>query len=134
MKILIVDDEVVFRDLLEDMLQPYGTIITANDGLEAVNLFQKSMDSENPFDLVMLDINMPKMDGQQALKQIRQLEKQKYGVSLDLKEYAIIIMQTSLDHPIHLIEAFQQGHCNGYIMKPVKQEEMVEKLKRHHLI
>lgn len=134
MKTLIIDDELANRELLKYILQPYGECVKAEDGLVGVTLFKEHLASGEPFDLVMMDIMMPSMDGQEALLAIRREEKEMYGTSLNTKDYAFIIMQTSLDDPQHLVDAYFKGKCNGYIAKPVTQDILLEKLKRHNLI
>ncbi len=134
MRILIADDHMVYREILKTMLRPYGECVTVEDGEQAVRTFQEALQAKNPFKLVLLDIQMPNLDGQEALLQIRKLEKRALGPTLDIKEYACIIMQTSLDDPESLITAFKKGHCNGFINKPVDREELLAKMKRHQLI
>lgn len=134
MKTLIVDDEFANRELLKYILQPYGECIKAEDGEEAITIFKEHLDANEPFDLVMMDIMMPNMDGQDALREIRRMEKEVYGTSLNSKEYSFIVMQTSLDDPKHLVESYFQGKCNGYITKPVTQDVLLGKLKKHNLI
>ena len=134
MKTLIVDDEFANRELLKYMLHAYGECVKAEDGLEAVALFKEHMTAGEPFDLVMMDIMMPNMDGQEALQEIRRMEKEVYGTSLNTKDYAFIIMQTSLDDPKHLVESYFKGKCNGYITKPITQDVLIGKLKKHTLI
>ncbi len=134
MKILIVDDDAGYRDLLEVMLEPHGECTLAEDGREAVERFKTALDAGKPYDLVLMDIQMPHMDGQEALKRIRRLEKAVYGITLDNKNYAVIIMQTSVEDPKQFREAFVEGKCNGYITKPVEEGELLAKLKSHHLL
>lgn len=134
MRILVVDDELSNRNLLIHMMRPYGTCTGAVDGAEAVSLFKQALLEGRSFDLVLLDIMMPEMDGQQALKKIRIAERTMYGPSLDMKCYACIIMVTCLDDPVHLIEAYTKGKCNGYLNKPIVQEDLIEKLVKNNLI
>ena len=134
MKILIADDQSIYRETLKVILRPYGECVAVEDGALAVQTFQAALQAGQPFRLVLLDIQMPHMDGQEALLRIRQMEKQAYGVSLDISQYAFIIMQTSMDDPVQLVQAFKKGHCNGYIQKPVQRADLLEKLKQHGLI
>ena len=134
MKILIVDDEFANRELLKYILQPYGECVMAEDGLEALTLFKEQLSAGAPFDLVLMDIMMPNMDGQEALREIRRAEKEVYGTSLNAKDYSFIVMQTSLDDPKQLVESYFKGKCNGYITKPVTQDVLLDKLKKHNLI
>lgn len=134
LNILIADDQPIYRETLRMILQPHGNCVVVEDGAQAVQAFREALETNNPFRLVMLDIQMPNLDGQGALLQIRQLEKQKIGVSLTAGEYAFILIQTSLDDPIELMTAFKQGHCNGYIVKPVDEDELLERLRKHNII
>ena len=134
MKILIADDHLVYREVLRTILQPYGECLLVEDGELAVQAFAEAMAAKDPFKLVLLDIQMPHLDGQEALKQIRQIEKKAYGPTLDSKEFACIIMQTSLDDPATFMTAFMKGRCNGFINKPVAKDELLEKLQQHGLI
>ncbi len=136
MKILIVDDEFNNRELLRTHLQPLGECHTANDGEEAVNQFTEALHSDEPFDLVLLDIMMPIMDGQEALKQIRYAEKKIKGRTLhqEKRNYTVIYMVTSLDDPMQMIQSYITGKCNGYITKPVSMDDLINRLRKHKLI
>ncbi|MBF0399441.1 MAG: response regulator [Magnetococcales bacterium] len=134
MKILIADDQKIYRATLHAMLQPFGECVVVEDGEQAVQAFAEALERKDPFRLVLLDIEMPFMDGQQALVQMRLMERRVYGPTLNTKDFACIIMQTSLDDPITFITAFKKGHCNGYLTKPVTRDELLEKMKNHGLI
>lgn len=68
MKVLIADDDLLIRTILTDMLGELGhTVVAARDGAEALELYGK----EKP-DAVLLDFLMPKMNGMDAMKAIRQ--------------------------------------------------------------
>lgn len=72
-RILIVDDDAIFLNLTVAMVEKMGyAVITAPDGIEAIELFERKQES---ISLVMLDINMPKMNGIDAFKRIRELCK-----------------------------------------------------------
>ncbi|MEO5354205.1 MAG: response regulator [Magnetococcus sp. XQGC-1] len=134
LKILIADDQLIYRETLRVFLQPYGKCVLVEDGAQAVQAFQEALAANDPFQLVLLDIQMPNMDGQEALMQIRKLEKQKHGLSLSSCEYSYVLMQTSLDDPAQLVTAYKEGHCNGYIVKPVDQDELLERLRKNRII
>ena len=76
MKILIVEDELTSRELLKVILEPYGTVETVADGIEAMKAFNLALASQ-PYDLICLDIMLPKLNGQQVLKGIRKIEGDK---------------------------------------------------------
>ena len=134
MKILIVDDEGYNRMLLEKILRPFGAIAMATNGIEAVEAFKQGQDAGAPFNLVLMDIMMPDMSGQEALQEIRRLEKAVSGTHPDAQDFSFIIMQTALDDPKYLVESFFKGQCDEYITKPFTSEELLAKLKQHGLI
>ncbi|MEO5363678.1 MAG: response regulator [Magnetococcus sp. DMHC-8] len=134
MKILIADDQLIYRKTLKTMLQAYGECVVVEDGEKAVQAFSEALYANKPFKFVLLDIDMPFMDGLEALVQIRLMEKKVHAPSLDIKEFACIVMQTNRDDPVSFMNAFKKGHCNGFITKPVSQEELLEKMKKHGLV
>ena len=68
-KILVVDDESRMRKLVKDFLVKKGyTVLEAGDGVEAVDVFFEEKD----VDLIILDVMMPRMDGWQVVKEIRE--------------------------------------------------------------
>lgn len=135
MKILIADDQAIFSEMLERMLKPYGECVIVNDGSLAVQAFGAALEAGDPFDLVLLDIDMPCMDGQEALLQIRQMEKQKNRHSLTNDGlHAVIFMQTSMEDPSQLVTAYKIGRCNGYINKPVDEDDLLARLRKHNLL
>jgi two-component system, chemotaxis family, chemotaxis protein CheY len=131
MKTLVVEDDFVSRRFLQMMLIHYGTCDVAVDGEEAIDAFSLALEEGRPYDLICLDIMMPKMDGQQVLKTIRKMEKEK-GV-LNTRETKII-MTTALDNPKSVLEAYWDGHCTSYLVKPILKEKLIDVLREYRLI
>jgi len=102
-KILVVDDAAFMRIVLKDILKNLGytNIIEASDGIMAIEQYKKFKP-----DLVTLDVNMPKMDGIQALKHI---------MSIDPK--ARVVMVTAVEQRFVVQEAIRTG-AKDYIVKP----------------
>ncbi len=75
MKILLVEDSPEARDLIASMLNDLNVaeIVTAEDGAEALGLFE-SVGDGRPFDAVLCDWHMPRMDGIELLKRIREID------------------------------------------------------------
>ncbi|MEO5376203.1 MAG: response regulator [Magnetococcus sp. DMHC-6] len=128
MRILIADDEEINCDLLASILMPYGTCVFASNGAEAAGLFAESVANNNPFELVMLDIKMPIMDGQSALKAIRRIEKHDPA----LRHPTVVIIVTSLDSQEEITRAFLEGQCTDYLTKPIEKELLLKKLRQFH--
>lgn len=111
-------------------MSQYGEVDVAVDGMEAVDLYMDSIKNQNPYDLLCLDIMMPKVDGLKVLKVIRQLEAQK---KVSEEEHLRIIMMTALADVGYVDEAFRQG-CDAYASKPVDTEKVEEVMKNLGLI
>ena len=131
MNILIVDDLLHNCKLLSNILKPYGHCDTADSGQQAVDLFESALEEGTPYDLVLLDIMMPEMDGQEVLKHMRRIEKE-YGI--EPREETIIIMVTAVDAKTEVEEAFERGGCTDYLNKPVSSGKLLVKLSEHGLI
>ena len=129
MKILIVEDELTSRELLKVILQPYGSTDTVADGIEAMKAFNLALASE-PYDLICLDIMLPKLDGQQVLKGIRKIEGDKGIVGPDAVK---IIMISALQDYESVTEAFS-SQCTSYITIPIEADKIVGELRNLELI
>jgi two-component system chemotaxis response regulator CheY len=129
MKFLIVDDDILSRRLLQKLLSSFGECHIARDGEEAVNSFRVSLEENSIYDLICLDIMMPKIDGQEALKMIRHLE-QEHNVSKKVK----VIMITCLEDVKSVIDAYYKGKVNSYIIKPLLKEKLYEELYKLGII
>lgn len=130
MRILVVEDDFTSRRVLTRILEPYGNCDVAIDGEEAVEAVRLALEGEGNYELICLDIMMPKMDGQAALKQIRALEDT-HGILLG--EGAKIIITSALHDSKNVMEAFRsQG--DGYIVKPYVKAKVLAELGQHGLI
>jgi len=131
MRFLIVEDDLTSRRLLEKILEPYGQCESVVNGREAVEAFSRALEEKRPFNLVCMDIMMPEMDGQAALKAIRQTEKDR-GVLP--KDEVPVIMTTALDTPREVVEAFYRGGCTEYMVKPIEKRKVLDFLREHGLM
>ena len=104
LKILIVEDDTISNLLISIAVEKYAKVILkANNGLEAIETYINN----HTIDLILMDINMPIMDGYEAAKQIRKFNKN-----------IIIIAQTANGMPSDRNDAIAAG-CNDYISKPI---------------
>jgi len=127
---LIVDDDAVCRELLKDMLSPYGQCDFAYDGAEAVDAVRLAIEDGTPYDLVCLDIMMPGTSGHQALDAIRRLEARSgiHGLA-GVK----VIMTTALRDSKHCVQAFREG-CESYVTKPINETELLGRMRELGLL
>lgn len=130
MKILIVEDEITSRTVLTKILVNYGSCDYAVDGLETIEYFKEALEKNDSYDLVCLDIVMPNMDGKAALRELRQIEKDK-GISRS--DGVKIIMTTSIDDPKTVVQTFNEG-ASAYLVKPIQGEELLEEIRGFGLI
>jgi len=118
LRMLVVEDEFLSRNLLTRMIQRFGTVDGAVDGNEAIMALRAAYEAGTPYDLVFLDIMMPVKDGQTALQELRQYEEEK-GV---LPAKAVkVVMVTALGDAKNVMTAFK-NQCEGYLTKPYTME------------
>lgn len=127
MKILIAEDDRTSRLFMTKFLSRYGTCYHALNGLEAIDIFEESLKDNKAFDLVCMDIMMPKVDGIKTLQAIRELEK-KYKFSP-----CKVIMTSALSDEGSVSESYALG-CDAYIWKPIDIKKFSQKLKEMGLI
>lgn len=130
MRILIAEDDLASRKFLYKFLSAYGDCDITVDGIEAVEAFLLAWDEGAPYDLICLDIMMPKLDGLKALKAIRDIERQK---EIDEKNRVKIIMTTALNDTGNVFGAFESG-CEAYAAKPIDTQKMLEVMRKLQLI
>jgi len=118
--ILIVDDDHLVRKLLDHKLTSSGyTVTQAEDGAVALDLINKVKSNQTKFDLVLLDISMPGMDGLKVLSLIRKI----YSVG-ELP----VIMATAMDDSSLMVWAMRLG-ANDYLTKPFDMTVVKSRVK-----
>lgn len=112
-KILVVDDESRMRKLVKDFLTREGYIVLeAGDGMEAMDLFYEDKDIA----LIILDVMMPKMDGWQVCREVRETSK------------VPIIMLTARSEERDELQGFELG-VDEYISKPFSPKILVARVE-----
>ena len=130
MRTLIVEDDFDARNLLQLLISELGRADVAVNGKEAVDAFQAAHQADDPYDLILLDIMLPKLNGRKALKRIRNIED-KIGVAG--KARVPVIMISALDDAENIIGSFFKEGCEAYMTKPYSKEALfsqIEKLKQ----
>jgi two-component system chemotaxis response regulator CheY len=109
-RILVVDDAATVRMYHRSILEGAGFAVEeAYNGIEAL---EKAL--QNPFDLYLVDVNMPKLDGYGFLRELRQQE---------LPQVPAIIVSTEAETSDEM-QAYQAG-ANGYLVKPVSPSQLL---------
>lgn len=130
MRILLAEDDLISRKFLSKVLSQYGDCDITVDGMEALDAFLLATKEKNPYDLICLDIMMPKVDGVRVLKAIRTLEKQQ---NVPVENRSKVIMTTALSNKEYVNKAFEIG-CEAYATKPVDTKKFAEVLRKLELI
>jgi two-component system chemotaxis response regulator CheY len=130
MRTLIVEDDFTSRLLLQSLLGRYGECHIAVNGREAVDTFRRAWESGQPYDLICMDIMMPEMDGQSAVREIRACEKAQGTLSATGVK---IIMTTALDDVKNVVESFKLL-CDAYVFKPIDTGSLLDHLRFLRLI
>lgn len=130
MKTLIVEDDFTSRVLMQELLKSHGPAHVAVNGKEAVEAVRLALEANDPYDLVCMDIMMPELDGQQALKQIRALEDAR---GIPASKRARIVMTTALADRENVMAAVRRK-CDHFLAKPIRKEKLLEVLRELELI
>ena len=130
MKSLLVEDEFTSRVILQKILLEHGQCDIAVNGKEAVSAFKMALNEEAKYDVVCMDIMMPEMDGREAVKLIRETEKES-GIN-PVREVKIIM--TTADKSIHSVTGSLKEGATSYISKPIEKKRITEELKEFGLV
>ncbi|MFH1283891.1 MAG: response regulator transcription factor [bacterium] len=114
-KILVVDDDINVQEMLKESLQEYGySVSTESSAINALNIAEKV-----PFDLFIIDVMMPDIDGISLCKSVRNMKS---------CERIPIIMLTALSDSETMEDAMMCGAVD-YVVKPFDIEALKEKIK-----
>jgi signal transduction histidine kinase len=120
-RILVAEDIDVNREIVEALLEPYGLEIkTAENGIKAVEMISND---PNGYDLILMDMQMPEMDGLEATRRIRKME------SDHAKKIPIIAMTANVfaEDVISCLDAGMQDHLG----KPIDVVTLIEKIRKY---
>jgi two-component system chemotaxis response regulator CheY len=127
-RILIADDVEMNRMLLETMLGSLGEVTMVENGVEAVQAAEEALMQEDPYDLICLDVQMPVMDGLEALHTFRASES-RHGA-----RRSVIFMVTASSDPEHMLQALENEGCDDFIVKPVMKKALLSLVQKHGLL
>lgn len=119
MRMLVVDDEVEIADMLAEYFRMEGyDVATANDGAAALEAVSASRSGRGAFDIILLDVNMPNMDGFEVCRRIRE------HLSCP------IIFLTARVEDVDQIDGFAAG-ADDYVLKPFSLEVLGRRVAAH---
>ncbi len=117
LKILLAEDNLINQKLARKLLEKQGhSVEIANDGIEAIALFQ-----QQSFDLILMDFQMPNMNGLEATAKIRELEQQQGG-------HILIIAMTANAMQEDKDRALNAG-MDAYLPKPINVQQLLSQIK-----
>ena len=120
-RVLLAEDNEVNQLVIRHMLDPNAyELVVADNGREAVDLYQ---DDPNQFDVVLMDVSMPEMDGYEATRAIRALEQEKALSSTPIICLTAHVMASD-------IEAADEAGMDDYLAKPVNKDKLDRMLLR----
>ncbi|WP_347244711.1 ATP-binding protein, partial [Thermogutta sp.] len=114
-RVLVAEDFLDNRRLVQRILQKAGLSVTAVDnGRDAIAQYHQARHRHRPFDLILMDVEMPEMDGITAVRELR-----KAGCTIP------ILALTAHNDP-RCVEQFLESGFSGYVPKPVHREQLLE--------
>lgn len=122
--ILIVDDNFENRQLLAEILREVAACDFAASGKEAIEAYNLSLQKKELYSLILLDIELPEVNGLEILEKIRESEK---SVGIPLGDGIPIMIITAYEKKF--LEAFNKG-CDDYILKPIDTALLMTKIAK----
>lgn len=130
MKSLVVEDVAIIRKILSHYLSSLGDVDFAMNGLEALGMFCLALAEDKPYDLILLDIMLPKINGIQMLEKVREIENEVLVTDKRNEfEPVKIIMVSSLSDQKAVSTSIEKG-CNGYITKPFDKDKIFNEIEK----
>jgi CheY-like chemotaxis protein len=127
MRALAIDDEFTALSLMVSLLSEYGDCDAATNGRQALEMFGKALVVGKPYDLLLLDIQMPEMDGLELLASISHSEK--HSGATPAKK--IVISAESSPHNVHVAGKYK---CDAFLVKPIRRDMLRAKLSELNII
>lgn len=130
MRALVVEDDITNQILLKSFLSKYGQCEVAANGRQALAAFSAAQKSGQGYDLICMDIRMPEMDGQAAVKEIRVLEE---AAGKSPTNGVKIIMTTAAADMENIRQSFT-SMCDAYLFKPIDTGKLLRHIQDFHLV
>ncbi len=125
LNILLVEDDFITRTLESKILSQFGTCNVVVNGKEAITAFRNSLREKKYYDLILLDIMLPEIDGEGVLAKIRALET---GNGISGLDRVKIIMVSSINSIETIKHSFSE-QSDAYIIKPFTEKKLLRELR-----
>ena len=126
MRILIVEDDEASSIFLQKTMSCYGDCDITVDGMEALEAYLIALQDNMPYDLICLDIMIPKVSGVKVLKSIREMERKK---RVKKNQRVKVMVITALAETEFVNDSLTEGY-DVYIAKPVNKKKLDETLSK----
>lgn len=127
MRCLVVDDSPTIQLLLRHLLAPHGECDVVQNGQEALDAHQRSLDEGRPYHLICLDLGLPYVHGADVLASMRTAEALQHPPVRS----RIIVVTASRDTA--LVQRICEHGADGYLLKPIDADKLIEYLHRSGL-
>lgn len=130
MKTLIIDDGIAHSGIAEKLMIAYGECDIANTGEKGLEKYRAAFLEQTPYDLILLDIVLPGINGHEVINEIRRFEEmhQQFG-SAKVK----IVMMSAREDNKTIMQSFRE-QCEGYIIKPITRKKVLKWLHELELL
>ncbi len=126
MRVLIVEDDPTTAQMMKFMVRNYAEFTHARNGQDGYDTFCTALEDKKPFDLVFLDIMMPKVDGQEMLEAIREYEE---DCGISGSDGSKVVMTTCVDDTKEIYHSLSHGVLD-YLTKPVDRKKLMTIMER----
>lgn len=114
-KVLVIDDNLNDLLYIKKMLEQNYNVTTINEPLQAIEIIKKTN-----YDYILLDVEMPELNGFETLKRINKLRNPAITKVIIISGYSLV----------EQLDNYAKLHADSYILKPFIQEELLDKLKQ----
>jgi two-component system chemotaxis response regulator CheY len=128
MRFLIVDDDESIVLYLQTALAPFARCDGAASGEDGLLMFKAAHAAGAPYDVVMMDILMPGMDGHETAETMRAIEA---DMGIATRDAFKLVMITSLVDDANVTRAFFKAHATCYLVKPFDKESVLDELRQN---
>ncbi|MBF0564740.1 MAG: response regulator [Nitrospirae bacterium] len=130
MKTLVVDDEVVTVKMLKRLFSRFGQCVSATNGYDALEFVKIAYDEGEPFDILIMDVVMPGLNGFETYSAIRDLE---FSLGIEKDSQTKIIIMTGLGISREIFELHKTS-CMAYLYKPIEVSELMQVLQKNNIL
>lgn len=139
MKILVVEDDPNCQRLMQLFLKPFSACDIARDGREGIERWTEARLRGEPYEVVCVDIDMPRCNGYEVIKEIRDCEIRDAALQTEPCDYNVmlschIFVTSSRSDESDIGYTHRMGGCDAYLVKPVMLDTLRRELARHGFV